>query len=169
MSKTLYLVRHAKSSWDEPSLGDRDRPLSKRGRRNSPDMGRRMAAQGHVPELIISSPANRALTTARNIAAELDIDADDIVIDDNLYFTGSRGMIGALERVDDGYSSVMLVGHNPAMTDLMNRLSDGYTPNMVTCAVAIIGFDMESWGLVQSTEGKLLGYDYPKGSGTFTA
>ncbi|NIV19825.1 MAG: histidine phosphatase family protein, partial [Gammaproteobacteria bacterium] len=71
--KTLYLVRHAKSSWDDPSLADRDRPLNKRGKRNAPDMGQRLAAQGFKPQLIISSPANRARTTAGVIAGELGI------------------------------------------------------------------------------------------------
>ena len=143
--KILYLVRHAKSSWKDPSLADRDRPLNKRGKRNSPDMGQRMAAQGHKPDLILSSPAKRARTTARNIARELGIEEAEIVIDDNLYFTGARGMIGELERVDDQHRKVMLVGHNPAMTDLMNRLCDAQVYNMPTCAIAIIGFDMESW------------------------
>ncbi|NIV19826.1 MAG: histidine phosphatase family protein, partial [Gammaproteobacteria bacterium] len=86
---------------------------------------------------------------------------------DDLYFTGSRGMLGVLERVDDQYASVMLVGHNPAMTDLLNRLSGADIYNMPTCAIGIIGFDMESWGLVGTTDGILLGYDYPKGTGSF--
>jgi len=166
--KILYLVRHAKSSWKDPSLPDRDRPLNKRGKRNSPDMGQRMAAQGHKPGLILSSPAKRARTTARNIARELGIEEAEIVIDDNLYFSGARGMIGVLERVDDQHRKVMLVGHNPAMTDLMNHLCDARVYNMPTCAIAIIGFDMESWQRVRSTDGELLGYDYPKGSGRFS-
>jgi len=165
--KVLYLVRHAKSSWADPSLADRDRPLNGRGRRNAPDMGRRLAEQGFKPQLIVSSPAKRALTTATSIANELGVDKTGIVIDDEMYFTGSGGMLGVLERVDDAYSSVMLVGHNPAMTGLLNRLCDAGVYNMPTCAIAIIGFDMESWAMVQSAEGILIGYDYPKGSGSF--
>ncbi len=72
--KILYLVRHAKSSWSNSSLTDRERPLNKRGRRSAPDMGRRMAAKGLRPDLIVSSPANRAIRTARNIAKELGYD-----------------------------------------------------------------------------------------------
>lgn len=149
-------------------MADRDRPLNKRGRRNAPDMGQRLAAQGYKPQVIISSPANRARTTAGIIAGELGIEGSEIVIDDDLYFTGSSGMLDVLERVDDQYTSVMLVGHNPSMTDLMNRLSGAGVYNMPTCAIAIIGFDMASWGLVRSTDGLLLGYDFPKGSGRFT-
>jgi phosphohistidine phosphatase len=167
--KVLYLVRHAKSSWDDPSLADQDRPLNKRGRRNSPDMGARMAAQGHRPDLIISSPANRAISTARNIAEELGIDVSDIVTDEKLYFAGTAGMMSVLEGVDGRYDRVMMVGHNPIMTNLMNTLGNTHVYNMPTCAIAVIGFDMPSWADLRKTDGELLGYDYPKGSGSFTA
>lgn len=165
--KTLYLVRHAKSSWDDPSLDDRERPLNKRGRRNAPDMGERLRTQGFRPEHIISSPANRARTTAGIIATELGMDPEAIEIEDDLYFKGVRGMLQTIERADDGHASLMLVGHNPTMTDLLNRLTHAGIYNMPTCAIAIIGFPMASWGLVQSTDGELVGYDYPKGDGSF--
>ena len=165
--KVLYLVRHAKSSWKDPSLGDRDRPLNKRGRRASPEMGQRMAAQGHKPDLIISSPANRAISTARNIAKELDIEEFDIRTDDDLYFSGAGGMLRVLERVNDRYHKVMMVGHNPTSTHVMNILGNTNVGNMPTCAIAIIGFDMASWADLNETEGELLGYDYPKGPGSF--
>lgn len=167
--KILYLVRHAKSSWKDLSLGDRDRPLNKRGRQNSPEMGRRMAEQGHVPDLIISSPAKRALTTAQNIARELGIDTSAIVVDDNLYFCGAPGMLNVLECVDDRHRKVMLVGHNPTTTSLLNSLADTRVWNMVTCAVAIVGFDLDTWAEVSQTVGELLGYGYPKGPESFTA
>lgn len=166
--KILYLVRHAKSSWQDPSLADRDRPLNKRGRRSAPDMGKRMVRQGHKPDLIISSPANRAISTAGNIAEVLGIDVTDIVMDENLYFSGTGGMLRVLEGVDDRYCRVMMVGHNPTMTNLMNTLGNTYVANMPTCAIAVIGFDMASWADIYSADGELLGYDYPKGSGSFT-
>jgi phosphohistidine phosphatase len=167
--KILYLVRHAKSSWADASLSDMDRPLNKRGRRNSPDMGRRMRVQGHKPDLIISSPARRAFSTARNIARELGIDESEIITDEDLYFSGAEAMLRVLEAVDDRYRNVMLTGHNPTMTYLLNQLVKTSVYNMPTCAIAIIGFDMASWADLYSTDGVLLGYDYPKGSGSFTA
>lgn len=166
--KILYLVRHAKSSWKDASLSDMDRPLNKRGRRNSPVMGKRLLEQGHKPDLMISSPANRAMSTARNIAWELGIDDAEIVSDENLYFSGAEGMQSVLVSVDDSHRKVMLIGHNPAMTFLMNRLGDTDIFNMPTCAIAIIGFEMASWADLYSTAGVLLGYDYPKGSGRFS-
>ena len=166
--KILYLVRHAKSSWKDSTLSDMDRPLNKRGRRTSPDMGRRMLAQGHKPDLIISSPANRAFSTACNIASELGIDESEIVTATDLYFAGAEGMLNVLEGVDDRYRKVMMTGHNPTMEYLANRLGNTSVISMPTCAIAIIGFDMASWADLYSTDGVLLGYDYPKGPGSFT-
>lgn len=162
MPKTLYLVRHAKSSWSDLSLADRDRPLNKRGRRSAPDMGKRLAASGDRPELIISSPARRAFSTAKKIAKELGFDKLDIVRDEGLYFSGTRGMLNLLESVDDSYQKVMIVGHNPAMTSLLNILSNSPVDNMPTCAIAVIDFDMASWSELGMTDGALQTYDFPK-------
>ena len=162
MSKLLYLVRHAKSSWSDRSLSDRDRPLNKRGRRSAPDMGRRLAAQDHLPELIISSPARRAFSTARKIARELGYDRSEIMKDESLYFSGTGAMLDLLESLDDSYQRVMIVGHNPAMTSLMNILSGSSIDNMPTCAVAVIEYPMASWSELRSVEGQLLAYDFPK-------
>lgn len=162
MSKILYLVRHAKSSWSDASLADRDRPLNKRGRRSAPDMGKRLAVRGHQPELIISSPARRAFSTAKKIAKELAFDKSEIVTDESLYFAGTRSMVNLLEGLDDRYQKVMIVGHNPAMTSLLNILSDGSVDNMPTCAIAVIDFDMASWSGMSVTGGIVQEYDFPK-------
>ena len=160
--KILYLVRHAKSSWKDATLADRDRPLNGRGKRNSPDMGKRMREQGHQPGLVIASPAKRALATAGNIARELGIDESGIVADENLYFSGASAMREVLARVDDRYRKVMMVGHNPDVTLLLNSLADSGVIDMPTCGIAIIGFDMASWAGLHSTRGVLLAYDTPK-------
>ena len=165
MPKILYLVRHAKSSWDDPTLADKDRPLSPRGLSSAPDMGRKLAAQGHKPDLVISSPARRALTTAKKIAQETGYSDSKIVTDDHLYFSGTRSMVDLLEQVDDKHGSVMIVGHNPAMSSLLNVLCESSVENMPTCAVAVVSFDMTSWSELTMTDGELLSYDYPKGSG----
>lgn len=165
MPKTLYLVRHAKSSWSDLSLADRDRPLNKRGRRSAPDMGKRLAVKGHQPELIISSPARRAFSTAKKIAKELAFDKSEIVTDESLYFSGTRSMLNLLEGLDDHHQKVMIVGHNPAMTSLLNMLCDSSVDNMPTCAIAVIDFDMASWSGTRMTMGSLQDYDFPKNRG----
>lgn len=162
MSKTLILVRHAKSSWQHPELADIDRPLNKRGRRDAPRMGQWLAARDDGPELILSSPANRAHTTARHFAAALSMDPEAIEVEQDLYFSGTGGMLRTLERVDDRFDRVMMTGHNPVMTQLLNALTRADVWNMPTCAVAIIRFDMPSWGLVDSTAGELVDYQTPK-------
>ncbi len=162
MRKTLILVRHAKSSWNDATLADIDRPLNKRGHRNAPVMGGWLAGEGERPDLIVSSPAARARATAGYFAEAAGIDVADIVVEQDLYFTGTDGMLRVLERVDDRHDRVMMVGHNPVMTHLLNQLTGSDVWNMPTCAVAVIGFDMESWGLVDATEGKLLAYQTPK-------
>jgi phosphohistidine phosphatase len=165
MPKTLYLVRHAKSSWSNPLLTDKDRPLNQRGRKSAPDMGRRLAEQGHRPDLILSSPAKRAFSTAKKIAGALDYDEAEIVKDNSLYFSGTGSMLKMLDGLDDRYQKVMIVGHNPALTSLLNILCDTMVDNMPTCAVAVIGFDVESWSELDMANSELLAYDFPKGSG----
>lgn len=167
MLKTLYLVRHAKSSWSDASLSDKERPLNKRGRRTAPDMGGRLAEQGHKPDLIVSSPANRAFSTAKILAKEMGIDESEITIDERLYFSGTGSMLKMLEGLDDSYQSVMIVGHNPAMTTFMNMLCDASVDNMPTSAIAVIGYSMASWSKLRSEDGSLLAYDFPKGSRGF--
>jgi len=164
MPKILYLVRHAKSSWDDHSLADRDRPLNQRGQSSAPEMGRRLAEQGNLPDLIISSPAERAYATAKLIAKELDYAESEIVSDERLYFAGTGRMLDLLEGLDDRYQKVMIIGHNPAMTSLLNNLCDTPVENMPTCAIAVIGFNMASWSELDAEEGNLLAYDLPKGT-----
>lgn len=160
--RTLILVRHAKSSWKDASLADMDRPLNKRGKRSAPLMADWLVSSGARPDLILSSPAKRAFTTARAMAAASQQAPEDIQVEQDLYFTGTHGMLRTLERVDDRFLRVMMVGHNPVMTQLLNQLTGADVWNMPTCAIAVIGFDMESWGLVDSTAGTLVAYQTPK-------
>ncbi len=127
-----------------------------------------MVAQGHKPDLIISSPARRARLTARKIAKELGFDKSDVKIDEDLYFSGVRSMLNVLEVLDNDYQKVMIVGHNPSMTSFLNMLCSISVVNMPTCAIAIVGFNIATWGDLAMAEGELLGYDYPKGPGGFT-
>jgi phosphohistidine phosphatase len=142
--KTLYLVRHAKSSWDDDSLADRDRPLADRGRRQLARMGPRLAESGVKPEAIVSSPAKRALATAKALAEALNHRRQDIVVDDRIYPGDADGLLALVRGLDDGLDAVMLVGHNPGLSDLANRLAKGIG-EMPTCAVIEFQFDIASW------------------------
>ena len=142
--KTLFLVRHAKSSKDDPNLADRDRPLADRGLKEAPKMGKRLAKRRVTPDLLVSSPALRALTTAQLIADELGCARKDIVVDDRLYESSANGLLAVIHALDQTLERVMLFGHNPEFTDLAHRLSSDIV-DMPTCAVAEFRFDTKKW------------------------
>lgn len=159
--KTLYLVRHAKSSWDDASLSDKQRPLNKRGHDNALTMGQRLNQRSQAIEYIISSPALRALTTARYLADAIEYDQEDIQIEQQMYFCGIQSMLDLVHACDPEISSLMLVGHNPDMTEFFNFLCGHQTANMPTAAIARIEFDL-AWAQIKKGSGTLLDYDYPK-------
>jgi phosphohistidine phosphatase len=159
--KTVYLVRHAKSSWSDPGLTDQLRPLNERGLDNAPEMGRRLASRDILPNLIISSPAKRAITTASLLATEIGYPVDDILMNDQLYFDGAKAILNIIHQTKAENESLMLVAHNPDMTSLLNKLCGYQVDNMKTCAVAEIEFDLP-WSGIQFNSGRLIEYDYPK-------
>lgn len=159
--KTLILVRHAKSSWNEPGLADRDRVLNDRGRRNAPEMGRRLAKHDLKPDVILCSPAVRALTTAQLMAEELDYRRADIRVDDRLYASEADELVEVVRELGDGPERVMVIGHNPEMTDLAQRFS-GTIDHMPTCAVAVFSFDIASWRALGLHEARSSTFHTPK-------
>ena len=161
--KTLFLIRHAKSSWDDPALPDMDRPLNDRGRRDAPKMGERLAKRDVKPDLILSSPAMRALKTAEIIAKKLDYRRKDIVVDDRLYAVGADDLLDVIHKLDDKLERVMLFGHNPELTELAHRLSNKIT-HIPTCAVAEFTFDAKSWSKIGKVKPAKVALDYPKTS-----
>lgn len=163
--KTLYLVRHAKSSWKDSSLDDAKRPLNKRGERDAPEMGKRLARAGIRPDLITSSPAVRALTTAQKIAEELGIKKSEIDVNEDVYTFNAEGLLEAIRGLDDKLNTVMLVGHNPAATILLNELAGEDIDNVPTCGVAQLELNTESWAQVKRGGAELVSFDYPKKSG----
>jgi phosphohistidine phosphatase len=159
--KTLFLIRHAKSSWDDPALSDKDRPLGDRGRRDAPRMGKRLAKRNVKPDLILSSPARRALTTAEIIAKKLDYKRKDIAVDDRLYASAVDGLLNVIHGLGDKLERVILFGHNPELTELAHRLS-GEITHMPTCAVAEFTFNTKSWSKMVKANLAKVALDYPK-------
>jgi phosphohistidine phosphatase len=159
--KHLTLLRHAKSSWKDPECDDFDRPLNKRGRQNAPLIGQRLAMLGEVPEIIISSPAKRARRTAELVAAALPYQASAIRYEPCIYEAGLGTLVELVSQLDDDWQKVMLVGHNPGLTDLANALAPCKLDNIVTCGVVKLAFRVDSWRDIQFHSGRLLFYDYP--------
>ena len=162
--KTLTLVRHAKSSWKDNKLSDCDRPLNKRGERDAPVMGKRIAEAGIRPSLIICSPATRAWTTAKIIADEIAYPLEFLQREDNLYLASLGDLLDVVSSQESEFNNLMLIGHNPGLTTFANYLSPGVTSNVPTAGVVSVSFDREDWNLHEQPETELLAYDYPKKS-----
>jgi len=160
--KTLILVRHAKSSWKDTTLNDIQRPLNKRGNKDAPKMGKYMAEHKILPEVIFSSPGLRALTTARLISVEIGIKPSDIIVDENIYTFDPEDLLAAIRALKNKYDKVMIVAHNPAVTDILNYLCGSKIDNVPTCGVAVLRFSTDSWKKVSKSKAKLVSFDYPK-------
>lgn len=162
--KTLILVRHAKSSWDDPALPDHERPLNDRGRRDAPKMGERLAKRGIRPDLILSSSAVRALTTARIIAEKIGYAPDAIVVDRRIYGAQVSSLLYLIQELDDAHAQVMIFGHNPELTELAHRFSEDIE-DMPTCAVVELTFDVKRWVDVVDSRPIEARFDTPKKGG----
>ena len=159
--KTLYLARHAKSSWKHPELSDIERPLNKRGKRDAPFVGNLLKEKGVIPDKLISSPAARAKKTAVFIAEIISYPKNKILIDENIYEASSTELINIIQGFDDKYNSVMMFGHNPGFTMVNNYLTDSFIDNIPTCGVVGIRFN-SSWKKIEGTSGKAFFFIYPK-------
>jgi len=160
--KTLYLLRHAKSSWAIPGQKDYDRPLNDRGMRDAPAMGARMRERGYEIDLVVSSPAARALSTACIICAELGLEPNSIVQDRQIYLAGSAKLLHLISFFDESKHSALLVAHNPALTDLANELAHASIDNIPTSGLVSIALPIEYWAQIVPGIGKVLDFDFPK-------
>lgn len=160
--KTLTLVRHAKSSWHDTNLSDRERPLNKRGLRDAPIMARRAVEAGIRPSLIIASPAVRAWTTAKIFATEIGYPVEFLQREDAIYLASLQRLLDVVASQDAGFNNLMLFGHNPGLTDFANYLSPGLTNNLPTAGIVSVELDRDDWLLFDRPATELLVYDYPK-------
>lgn len=160
--KILYLVRHAEAAWMNSGQRDFDRQLNDCGKREATEMGRRLKADGILPSAILSSPALRATQTAEIIATELGFPVDSISFAENIYEATTAHLIGIIQSLEDRHSSTMLVGHNPAMTWLINHLADGHIANAPTCAIATLRTFSTRWENAGPATANLLDFDYPE-------
>ena len=161
-TKTLTIFRHAKSSWKDASLADHERPLNKRGERDLPVMAARVQHAGIRPSLIISSPAVRAWTTAKGVAHGISYPLEFLQREERLYHAGTRRILDVLAEQDTGFNSVMIVGHNPGLTDFANHLVPGVADNIPTCGFVAVTIETEDWDLRHDKPIELLMFDYPK-------
>jgi phosphohistidine phosphatase len=159
----LTLLRHAKSSWINPSLPDNERPLSSRGEKDAPMMAARLAARGERPDLILTSHAQRAAATAKAIAAGLGCADEAVRIERRLYLASPDAILDLLRGQDDAHAHVLLVGHNPGMTELANVLLPALgLATLPTAGVVAIEVAASRWSALDPDACRFLYYDHPK-------
>jgi len=142
--KNLYLVRHAKSSW-EYDVSDHKRPLSKRGFKDAKLVSNHLKEVIKYPELVISSDANRALTTSKIFINNFGLNENDIKLDHELYDFSGRGLVNVIKTCDDSINTLMVFGHNHAMTYFVNTFGDKPIGNVPTSGFTYINLDINSW------------------------
>jgi phosphohistidine phosphatase len=158
--KRLYLVRHAKSSWKDLSITDFERPLNKRGEKDAPLMGKLLKDKRLKFDLILSSPAGRTKDTATFIAKEIEYKSN-IIFDNGIYESSLKNLHLIIKHLNDKIMNVMLVGHNPELTMLVNYLSNDNIDNIPTCGVVALKFNGE-WKYISSKSCEILFFEYPK-------
>jgi len=159
--KTVIFARHAKSDWNQPGISDFDRPLNQRGEVDAPAMATYLKECAYPLQQIISSDAVRALATAAEYQKQL-TPGKNILQEHSLYLASYQDILQVVANIEAEYSCVMLVGHNPGMTDVVNSFAGDGVDDMSTCSFAIVQFDVSLWSKVNKQNGSLFAYEYPK-------
>ena len=163
--KTLYLIRHAKSSWDDLDLTDIERPLNERGKKDAPRMGKRLKEKNIFPDVMWSSPATRALETCKVIAKILGFAEEKIRTDRRLYHADEDQLLKIVQEIQDQNDEeevVMLFGHNPGLTVFANLLLNEHIENIPTCGVVGSIITVKSWREATFGSGEMKFFDFPK-------
>lgn len=160
--KTLILIRHAKSSWGEPGLIDSERPLNDRGKKDAPEMAKRLKKKELKIDLLLTSSAKRAKKTAKLFAEELKINKDEILEQEELYGATNVEFQAVVGSIKDRYDTVAVFSHNPGITDYANQLTSVRIDNMPTCSIFAVQADVTKWEEFTKAEKSFLFFDYPK-------
>jgi phosphohistidine phosphatase len=160
--KTLYLIRHGKSSWNIDGISDIDRPLNERGYADAHLMARRLKKKAGSGGLIVSSPAIRAVSTALIFSRVFEMEASAIQLHSLLYETGSKQYLQVIGSLSDEYATAFLFAHNPVITETANMLAGIHLVDMPTTGIVGIQFDVMTWKKARDSHGKMTLYDFPK-------
>jgi len=162
MSKILFLVRHAKSSWDDPSLSDFERPLNERGKKDAPEMAKRLHSKKIRIDAFVSSPAKRARQTCKYFTKEFDPKKKNTLQEPKLYEAGEESFYEVIEGFKNKWDSVAIFSHNPGITSFANSLTETHVDDMPTCSVFALKVDAEKWADFRTARKEFLFFDYPK-------
>jgi len=162
LMKTVFFIRHAKSSWEDMSLGDKQRPLNPRGKRDAPFMAKMLKGLGAKVDAIITSSANRANTTANFFAVEFGISKEDMIVRDEIYEAYTEDVLRVVRSLDDHFETVLIFGHNPTFTSLANMFSQDYIPNVPTCGIVKVESESTNWAMFKVENSNRTAFYYPK-------
>lgn len=160
--KTLLIIRHAKSAWDNPGLSDFDRPLNIRGKSDAPHMGKVLKNKGIIADKWLSSPAKRALSTATRFAKAMEVPKSEVHTDARIYHSSAYTLMQIIKEQAGGVDTLFLFGHNPGLTDLASMLTTTRIDNIPTCGIFAVSFPVSQWNEVDGKNGSFLFFDYPK-------
>ncbi len=161
-SKTLLVIRHAKSSWDIGTLNDFERPLNDRGKKDAPLMAQKLKEKNILIDAFVASPAKRAKKTAELFIQEYDRDQEDIIYISKLYHAIADTFFEVAEDLNDAFQTVAIFSHNPGITEFVNMLTDVKLDNMPTCGIFAVRFEASSWKSFGKIKKEFLFFDYPK-------
>lgn len=162
MEKKIFIIRHGKSDWSSPDMPDIDRPLKSRGVRDGYKMAELLKQRKEKIDLVISSPATRAIHTALIFTRILQISEKNIKVEPDFYMAESKLMNKYCQKVSDNYNNIMIVGHNPGITTLTNDYFPKEVDNVPTSGVVILNFTCKSWSKISTDTLKGHFFDYPK-------
>ena len=161
--KTLLLIRHAKSSWDDPGLTDYERPLNERGKKDAPAMAEKLYERGIKIDAFVTSPARRARKTAEQFAKRYKKEKEDLLLKTELYMATDEAFNSVVEKLDDDFDCVAVFSHNPGITDFANSLTDDIRiDNIPTCGIFAVSIEAKKWNKFKEAKKKFLFFDYPK-------
>ena len=161
--KTLLLIRHAKSSWDDAALTDYERPLNDRGKKDAPAMAEKLYERGIKIDAFVTSPARRARKTAEQFAKRYKKEKEDLLLKTELYMASDEAFNSVIEKLNDDIDCVAVFSHNPGITDFANNLTDDIRiDNIPTCGIFAISIEAKKWNKFKEAKKKFLFFDYPK-------
>lgn len=160
MPKNIFLIRHAEAESNN-DISDFDRHLTQKGIKEASEISGKMHNRGLAPQLVLSSPATRALSTAKIFAENLSLDLNKIQLENTIYEASVTTLLSLINHLDNNYSTAALFGHNPGMSELLAYLSNGYLGAIPTSGIVMLEFDQDSWAAISEGSGHIKWYAYP--------
>ena len=160
--KIIHLIRHAKSSWDNPDLDDFSRTLNERGKKDAPFMANKLKDLGCNPDYFISSPAKRTKETSKIFSQALNFDFEKIIFDERIYESSLKQLLQILNEVPNNFNNIVLIGHNPTLTQLSNYLTNDFIDHIPTCGIVKIELEIDDWQHIIQGIGNKNFFIYPK-------